>query len=568
MCRKTFRLLIICMLGVVRHYLRPCLFPVPGLVQELHSGVLHKCGGKIKSWTKRFFVLKSDYNLYYYKDTSKGPLGTISLMDPKFKARKGEASDVSWPKAAKKECRMAVVTSLRTFTMYCDSAQDIKAWLQALIEAAEAAARLREEQNTRGKWRSVSSATIGRSEGESEVKPRPFSTSDVPQDGRTEANDMDTIYTLAEAEGYDDEALPTSGDPDSALYDNEVTPTSGDPDSALYDNEAPPTSGNPDSALYDNEAPPTSGNPDSAVRNNEATPISGNPVLHYSEATPTSGNPDYMYITTETRSDRAPPTESEEPAIYEAIDPVPMYYVDTETVYDSVTIEDSASARDPLLPHKTGPPPLPDKADNAQSSANKEGPPLPDKDRHMEPPPLPDKESGPEVPIRNVPPIPTRRESLRYIQPPHMVTGSSQNSHLDGNHPHNTTQRDHNSVSSMPPCSEDSPQISPRPVPDGFSSRPVPDGSSSREVRTDDGPGPQLPPKSQDSVAYPADVPSSQERPIPRPRKNSSSSKSYYLQDTLNFILPFHLPYIVITPYLYCDFITYTMTPPLHSDSP
>lgn len=101
----------------------------------LFSGVLYKCGGKVKSWNKRFFVLKDDYCLYYYKDTSKGHLGAISLRDTKFKVRKGEASDVSWPKNADLVRSFVVVTNQRTYCMYSDRRDETEDWIRMLQAA-------------------------------------------------------------------------------------------------------------------------------------------------------------------------------------------------------------------------------------------------------------------------------------------------------------------------------------------------------------------------------------------------------------------------------------------------
>lgn len=118
-------------------------------MKELFSGVLNKCGGKVKSWNRRWFVLKSDYCLYYYKDTAKGHLGVISLRDPKFKVRKGSASDVAWPKGVTMDCTIAVVTSHRTYFMYSTAQEEANEWRRALdstrtklLDEANAANRL------------------------------------------------------------------------------------------------------------------------------------------------------------------------------------------------------------------------------------------------------------------------------------------------------------------------------------------------------------------------------------------------------------------------------------------
>ena len=114
-------------------------------VKELFSGVLNKCGAKIKSWNRRWFVLKSDYCLYYYKDTAKGHLGAISLRDPKFEVRKGSVSDIAWPKGVTMECTIAVVTSHRTYFMYSLGESEADDWLRVLNSTRE---KLLEEANS------------------------------------------------------------------------------------------------------------------------------------------------------------------------------------------------------------------------------------------------------------------------------------------------------------------------------------------------------------------------------------------------------------------------------------
>ena len=103
--------------------------------RDLYSGVLHKCGGRIKSWTKRWMILKSDYCLYYYKDANKGHLGAISLRDPKFKIRLGQRSDVSWPKHVNLTDTLALVTTPRTYFMYADSRKEADEWRKVLEDA-------------------------------------------------------------------------------------------------------------------------------------------------------------------------------------------------------------------------------------------------------------------------------------------------------------------------------------------------------------------------------------------------------------------------------------------------
>ena len=105
--------------------------------RELFTGVIYKCGGKVKSWNKRWLVLRSDYCLYYYKDTAKSHLGVISLRDPKFKVRAGEKTDCTWPKQCKPEARLALVTSPRTYFIYTDSESEAEDWKRVLSSARD-----------------------------------------------------------------------------------------------------------------------------------------------------------------------------------------------------------------------------------------------------------------------------------------------------------------------------------------------------------------------------------------------------------------------------------------------
>ena len=106
-------------------------------LSDLHSGGLCKVGGKIKTWHKRFFVLKSDYCLYYYKDTAKPPLGSISLHTPYFNVRRGDVEDISWPKQAKPDCRMVIMTESRTYCVYADYCHEIEEWMEELNKAVK-----------------------------------------------------------------------------------------------------------------------------------------------------------------------------------------------------------------------------------------------------------------------------------------------------------------------------------------------------------------------------------------------------------------------------------------------
>ena len=116
-------------------------------IHDLFSGVMCKMGGKVKTWHKRYFVLKSDYCLYYYKDSSKQPLGTISLHDSNFDVRRGGDEDMVWPKQAKADCRMSIVTMPRTYFVYCDYSHEMEEWMKILIKSAKKVADMNNQDN-------------------------------------------------------------------------------------------------------------------------------------------------------------------------------------------------------------------------------------------------------------------------------------------------------------------------------------------------------------------------------------------------------------------------------------
>ena len=101
-------------------------------VKELHSGVIHKVGGRVKSWHKRWMVLRSDKTLQYYKDASKSALGTISLNDSQFQIRTGVPEDFNWPKNCLIENTLVIITTSRTYYMYAESLQEAKQWMKVI----------------------------------------------------------------------------------------------------------------------------------------------------------------------------------------------------------------------------------------------------------------------------------------------------------------------------------------------------------------------------------------------------------------------------------------------------
>ena len=243
-----------------RHSISIVKMSVTYNVKELFSGVLNKCGAKIKSWNRRWFVLKSDYCLYYYKDPAKGHLGAISIRDPKFKVRKGSLSDTTWPKGVTMECTIAVVTTHRTYFMYSTMESEINDWMRVLNTTRD---RLLEEANASNRLlsgsRSYSETAVSNSNGSCEhSEPRlsqsipPVLTEDEPYEavydspeadlsqsgscngspnfdtksGERHASTTDSIYDLAS--GEEDKHDGETADSNQPLYAEAVEPDEPD----------------------------------------------------------------------------------------------------------------------------------------------------------------------------------------------------------------------------------------------------------------------------------------------------------------------------------------------------
>ncbi|XP_022083381.1 LOW QUALITY PROTEIN: uncharacterized protein LOC110975307 [Acanthaster planci] len=111
-------------------------------------GYLHKLGGAgmIRTWKKRWFVLKYDNCLYYYKtEDDVEPLGAIVLSNyTVMKAR-----DVGKPFAFKlTKCKA------RTYYFYTATEDEMSRWAKSITEAAKT-------QNTSDIWLDISTHNVG-----------------------------------------------------------------------------------------------------------------------------------------------------------------------------------------------------------------------------------------------------------------------------------------------------------------------------------------------------------------------------------------------------------------------
>jgi len=88
------------------------------------SGYMTKEGGSIKTWKKRYFVLR-DGQLSYYKNIGEEPIDTLNISS----ASAVRAADKN--KKSKPYC-FEIVFSNRTYAFSCDTEEEKKSWIDAL----------------------------------------------------------------------------------------------------------------------------------------------------------------------------------------------------------------------------------------------------------------------------------------------------------------------------------------------------------------------------------------------------------------------------------------------------
>ncbi len=377
-----------------------------GDLHELFSGVLHKVGGKIKTWNKRYFILKSDYCLYYYKDTSKGALGVISLRDPKFKVRQGEASDISWPRTANLQCTMAIITTHRTYYVYCDYSHEIEEWIRMLTKAREKMITTnlgkRGENKLLSGGRSSSSSAVEtaheNNNSQHNDKPRPVSSFEqtnyepvyaTPTEGETELEVTATTTTSSSNGGQGvGEGIYDLAKPEVDIYEDvdqvkspSTTSQAGNhhtPYEVLYE-DIPSKTPQP---LYDS--------------------IALNDKTSQRRDTGSSSDGEVFPLSLPSRGDDLPPLPARNnvPPTLDENPPLPA-----RNSIPPLPPKEDALANVPPLPSKDDNlPPLPSKDDPPIDV-----PPLPSKDDpHYDVPPSPSKDDSPI----DVPPLPNKDENI------------------------------------------------------------------------------------------------------------------------------------------------------------
>jgi len=102
----------------------------------LHEGFMTKRGAKIKSWKRRYFILRDTKILDYYEDDSqKKLLGKIELMKIRLISR-GTRKEFG------KDYIMLVSTKPRNWVFSCNDESDLENWIGHLERAVPGAKRL------------------------------------------------------------------------------------------------------------------------------------------------------------------------------------------------------------------------------------------------------------------------------------------------------------------------------------------------------------------------------------------------------------------------------------------
>lgn len=83
-------------------------------------------GNKVKSWRRRWFVLKANGYLYYYEEPNcKSEKGKIDIVETERIASWREVSTVDKiPTSFSVDNAFAIVTRERTYTCVCDNSEE------------------------------------------------------------------------------------------------------------------------------------------------------------------------------------------------------------------------------------------------------------------------------------------------------------------------------------------------------------------------------------------------------------------------------------------------------------
>ena len=314
----------------------------------IHQGTLHKLGANVKSWTKRWMILKKDNTLYYYKDPAKSPLGSISLTNHMFLVMEGRERDLNWPKAVGIERTLVVRTSYRIYYMYADTQQEAAKWIEQLQKTAD---------SIPGKKVTKRVEPVAKPSG----VPIPNGKDHHPKTSSISSSltaSVDTVESIYDAANQPDSDCSISTDEENGPeYSGYAVPPSGEPagEDDIYE-------------LADNV--PSHSQPS----HNSSSKSLTSPVPLPPKQSVSKGG------------------DSGDQPIYEDADAVDANPSD-QLVYEEVNDQRPAWAASRHLPPSDPPPPPPDDDDDDEDTVPLPRPPLPPKNSEV-PPPVPNRGSA------------------------------------------------------------------------------------------------------------------------------------------------------------------------------
>eukprot|EP00045_Choanoeca_perplexa_P017499 m.254845 g.254845 ORF g.254845 m.254845 type:complete len:260 (+) comp17556_c0_seq10:129-908(+) len=107
----------------------------------LMTGWATKRGGVRTTWKRRYFILKDNATLSYFKDSTDTDAskckGIVQLLGSGVIIQgPPDVEPIPWPRTSAENARLAIVTPSRTFYIYTDSGETCQQWLSALREAS------------------------------------------------------------------------------------------------------------------------------------------------------------------------------------------------------------------------------------------------------------------------------------------------------------------------------------------------------------------------------------------------------------------------------------------------
>ncbi|PIK58152.1 hypothetical protein BSL78_04952 [Apostichopus japonicus] len=125
-----------------------CNSPNQDLFKPIKTGYMHKLGGQgmLKNWKKRWFVLKHDGCLYYYKTQEDvDPLGAVVLTNYTL---------VRARDAGKSHSFKITKYKARTYYFYTENESEMSSWAKAITEAAQ-------KKTNADVWLDISTHNVG-----------------------------------------------------------------------------------------------------------------------------------------------------------------------------------------------------------------------------------------------------------------------------------------------------------------------------------------------------------------------------------------------------------------------